>query len=94
MKRYLLFIALLGLGFGGCKKEDSVKPNQDTFELNNEKFDIEETKKLFSILVGLPKEELTFVKDSLGFKYKNIEHIHKIEPFLEDLKELKKNLAK
>lgn len=94
MKKYLLFITMLGLGFSGCKKEDGVRPDQDTFELNNEKFDIEETKKLFSTLVGLPKEELTFVKDSLGFRYKNIEHIHKIEPFMEDLKELKKNLAK
>ncbi|MGE8376706.1 MAG: hypothetical protein ACN6PN_00095 [Sphingobacterium sp.] len=94
MKRYLMFIALLGLGFGACKKEQAAEPNQDTFELKNEKFNIEETKKLFSMLVGLPKEDLTFVRDSLGFRYKNIEHIHKIEPFMEDLRELKKNLAK
>ncbi|WP_286752472.1 MULTISPECIES: hypothetical protein [Sphingobacterium] len=94
MKRYLLFIALLGLGFGACKKEQAAEPDQDSFVLKNERFSIEETKKLFSILVGLPKDDLTFVKDSLGFRYKNIEHIHKIEPFMEDLKELKKNLAK
>ncbi|WP_426791811.1 hypothetical protein [Sphingobacterium sp. WOUb80] len=32
MKRYLVFIALLGLGFGACKKEESLKSDQETVD--------------------------------------------------------------
>ena len=32
MKRYLMFVALLGLGFGACKKEEAAQPNQETID--------------------------------------------------------------
>ena len=38
MKRYLMFIALLGLGFGACKKDDAAKSKEDTIIIDGEEY--------------------------------------------------------
>ncbi|MDF2857576.1 MAG: hypothetical protein K0Q87_3427 [Neobacillus sp.] len=74
MKRYLLFIALLGLGFGACKKEhagESEKEAVETIKIAGFSYPKDSTFTVFAKYSGLPKEDLVFLQDEEMFIYKN-----------------------
>ena len=74
MKRYLTFIALLGLGFGACKKEqaaESEKPSVETIKIAGHDYPKDSTFTVFSKYSGLPKEDLKFLQDEEVFIYKD-----------------------
>lgn len=92
MKRNLLLLfMLLGLGLSACKQEESTNPQteEETFVLNNEKFNVNDTKIKFSMLLGIPFEDLTFVKDSIAFHRKGYNDLYKLEPFMSNIKLMK-----
>ncbi|GAA4178188.1 MULTISPECIES: hypothetical protein [Sphingobacterium] len=69
MKRYLLFIALLGLGFGACKKEEAAKPSIETIKIAGHEYPKDSTFTVFSKYSGLPLEGLKFLQDEEVFIY-------------------------
>jgi len=69
MKRYLLFIALLGLGFGACKKEEATKPPVETIKIAGHEYPKDSTFAVFSKYSGLPLEGLKFIQDEEVFIY-------------------------
>ncbi|WP_293943844.1 MULTISPECIES: hypothetical protein [unclassified Sphingobacterium] len=74
MKRYLMFIALLGLGFGACKKEQATEPEKSTIEMikiAGHYYPKDSTFTVFSKYSGLPKEDLKFLQDEEVFIYKD-----------------------
>ncbi|WP_454880370.1 hypothetical protein [Sphingobacterium detergens] len=60
MKRYLLFIAMLGLGFGACKKEESAKPKEDTILIDGEEYDKEFVYKTTAKILAQPKDSIYY----------------------------------
>ncbi|MGE8379670.1 MAG: hypothetical protein ACN6PN_15000 [Sphingobacterium sp.] len=72
MKRYLLFIALLGLGFGACKKEQATepeKPSVETIKIAGHEYPKDSTFTVFSKYSGLPIEGLKFLQNEEVFIY-------------------------
>ncbi len=60
MKRYLMFIALLGLGFGACKKEESVKPKEETIIIDGEEFGKDFVYSTTSKILNIPKDSIYY----------------------------------
>jgi hypothetical protein len=74
MKRYLMFIALLGLGFSACKKEQASapeKPTVETIKIAGHDYPKDSTLTVFAQYSGLPKEDLKFLQDEEVFIYKD-----------------------
>lgn len=74
MKRYLMFVALLGLGFGACKKEQAgepEKPSVETIKIAGHDYPKDSTFTVFAQYSGLPKEDLKFLQDEEVFIYKD-----------------------
>lgn len=74
MKRYLTFIALLGLGFGACKKEEPSEPKKqilETIKIAGHEYPKDSTFTVFAKYSGLPKEDLKFLQDEEVFIYKD-----------------------
>lgn len=60
MKRYLVFVALLGLGFGACKKEEATKPKVETILIDGEEFDKEFVYTTAARILAQPKDSIYY----------------------------------
>ncbi|HBI88563.1 MAG TPA: hypothetical protein DDY75_11925 [Sphingobacterium sp.] len=60
MKRYLMFIALLGLGFSACKKEEAVKPKEETIVIDGEEFGKDFVYTTTSKILNIPKDSIHY----------------------------------
>jgi hypothetical protein len=60
VKRYFLFIALPGLGFGACKKEESVKPKEETILIDGEEFGKDFVYSTTSKILNIPKDSIYY----------------------------------
>ena len=70
MKRYLLFIALLGLGFGACKKEEPSKPEQENID-SSKYVIIDGIKYEIDILKAKMAKFFSLEKDVIGYSAEN-----------------------
>lgn len=87
----LLLCLLLGLNLVACKQEENLHPQtvEETFVMNNEKFSVSDTRIKFSMLLGIPIDDLTFVKDSIAFRRKGYNDLYQLEPFMSNIKIMK-----
>jgi len=89
MKRYLMFIALLGLGFGACKKEEAVKSKEETILIDGEEYEKDFVYKTTSRILALPKDSIYYnpLTHTLNIDYLNFSM--DIEKFGPDLRNVK-----
>lgn len=70
MKRYLVFIALLGLGFGACKKDRVVEPehqNVETIKIAGHVYPKDSIMNVFEKYSGFTKERFIFNQEKEQF---------------------------
>ncbi|MGJ1271411.1 hypothetical protein ACR78N_07740 [Sphingobacterium siyangense] len=70
MKRYLTFIALLGLGFGACKKEhtgESDKSSVETIKIAGHYYPKDSIMNVFEKYSGFTKDKFIFNQDKEEF---------------------------
>ncbi|WP_282638636.1 hypothetical protein [Sphingobacterium thalpophilum] len=60
MKRYLVFVALLGLGFSACKKEEATKPKDETILVDGEEYDKEFVYTTVAKILAQPKDSIYY----------------------------------
>ncbi|MGE8301121.1 hypothetical protein [Sphingobacterium paramultivorum] len=70
MKRYLVFVALLGLGFGACKKEQASepeKPTVETIKIAGHDYPKDSIMNVFEKYSGFTKERFIFNQEKEQF---------------------------
>ncbi len=84
-----MFVALLGLGFGACKKEESVKPKEDTILIDGEEFGKEFVYRATSKILNIPKDSIYYnaATHTLNIDYLNFSM--DMEKFATDLRTAK-----
>ncbi|WP_454880348.1 hypothetical protein [Sphingobacterium detergens] len=86
MKRYLLFIALLGLGFGACKKEEAAKPKEDTILIDGEEYDKEFVYRTTAKILAQPKDSIYYNPKTHTLNIDYLDFSMDIEKFATDLR--------
>lgn len=55
-----MFIALLGLGFGACKKDDAAKSKEDMIIIDGEEYDKEFVYRTTARILAQPKDSIYY----------------------------------
>jgi hypothetical protein len=89
VKRYLVFIALLGLGFGACKKEETVKPKEETILIDGEEYGKDFVYTTTAKILAQPKDSIYYNREThtLNIDYLNFKM--DMEMFATDLRNAK-----
>ena len=84
-----MFIALLGLGFSACKKEESAKPKEDTILIDGEDFGKEFVYTTAAKILAQPKDSIYYNAEThtLNIDYLNLKM--DMEMFATDLRNAK-----
>lgn len=86
MKRYILFVTLLGLGFGACKKEESAKPKEDTILIDGEEFEKEFVYRATSKILNIPKDSIYYNPTTHTLNIDYLDFSMDMEKFAADLR--------
>ncbi|WP_293953834.1 MULTISPECIES: hypothetical protein [unclassified Sphingobacterium] len=86
MKRYLVFVALLGLGLGACKKEESTKPKDDIILIDGEEFEKEFVYRATSKILNVPKDSIYYSAATFTLNIDYLELKIDLKVFAQDLR--------
>lgn len=81
-----MFIALLWLGFGACKKEESAKPKEDTILIDGEEFEKEFVYRATSKILDLPKDSIYYNPKTHTLNVDYLDFSMDMEKFAADLR--------
>lgn len=86
MKRYIVFVALLGLGFSACKKEEATKPKEETILIDGEEFDKEFVYRATSKILNIPKDSIYYNPKTHTLNIDYLNFSMDMEKFANDLR--------
>jgi hypothetical protein len=82
----VVFVALLGLGFGACKKEESAKTKEDTILIDGEEFGKEFVYRATSKILNIPKDSIYYNSKTHTLNIDYLNFSMDIEKFANDLR--------
>jgi hypothetical protein len=91
VKRYLVFVALLGLGFGACKKDQPSKPDQETIDsskyviIDGTKYEIDILKAKMAKFFGLEKDVIGYSPENQSLYLKGYTGEYKLVDMISTL---------
>lgn len=86
MKRYIVFVVLLGLGFSACKKEETTKPKEETILIDGEEFDKEFVYRATSKILNIPKDSIYYNPKTHTLNIDYLNFSMDMEKFANDLR--------